>query len=88
MDEDINKNRRINSETEQGDSDDMLPESPDSQPDTKLMKLDDDMLDSMNKIDRKILAAAILGVDITKGLLSRTGRKGCSEIWSPSGLIF
>ena len=29
-------------------------------------KLDDDMLDSMNEIDRKFLAAPILGVDITE----------------------
>ena len=66
MEEDVNKNRRINSETEEGEKDDdMVPGSPDDQPDTKLRKLDDDMLDSMNEIDRKILTAAILGVDIT-----------------------
>ena len=42
--------------------------SPDNEPDTKLRKLDvdDDMLDGMNEVDRKILAAAILGVDITE----------------------
>ena len=66
MDEDVNKNRKVNSEIEEGDNDDMLPGSPDDQPDTKLRKLDDDMLDSMNEIDRNILAAAILGVDITE----------------------
>ena len=37
MDEDVNKNRRVNSETEEGDNDDMLPGSPDDQPDTKLI---------------------------------------------------
>ena len=41
-------------------------ESPDKEPVTKIPKLDDDMLDSMNEVDRKILAAAILGVDITE----------------------
>ena len=40
--------------------------SPDDQPDTKLRKLDEDMLDSMTETDRKILAAAIPGVDITE----------------------
>ena len=44
----------------------MVPGSPDDQPDTRLRTLDNDMLDSMNEIDRKILAAAILGVDITE----------------------
>ena len=44
----------------------MVPGLPDDQPDTKLRKLDDEMLDSMTEIDRKILAAAILGVDITE----------------------
>ena len=66
MDEDVNKTRRINSETEEGDDLSSIPGSPDDQPDTKLRKLDDDMLDSMTEIDRKILAAAILGVDITE----------------------
>ena len=36
MEEDVNKNRRINSETEEGDNDDMMSKSLDSQPDTKL----------------------------------------------------
>ena len=67
MDEDINKNRRINSETEEGErDDDMVSGSPEDQPDTKLRKLDDEMLEIMNDIDRKILAAAILGVDTTE----------------------
>ena len=44
----------------------MIPGSPDDQPDTKLRKFDDDMLDSMNEIDRKIFGAAILGYDITE----------------------
>ena len=42
----------------------LIPGSPDDQPDTKLRNLDDEMLGSMTEIDRKILAAAILGVDI------------------------
>ena len=44
----------------------MLPGSPDDQPDTKLRELDDEMLDSLGEIDWICLAAAILGVDITK----------------------
>ena len=56
----------MNSEIGEGDNDDMLPGSPDDQPDTKFRKLDDDMLDSINEIDRTVLAAAILGVDITQ----------------------
>ena len=42
-----------------------IPGSPDDQPDTKFTNLDDEILDTMNEIDRKILASAILGVDIT-----------------------
>ena len=63
MDEDINKTRKINSETEEGKE---MSSIPDDQPDTKLMKLDDEMLESMTEIDRNILAGAILGVDITE----------------------
>ena len=59
MDEDVNKTRRFNSETS------LIPGSVHDQPDTKLRKLDDDMLDSRTEIDCTILAAAILGVDIT-----------------------
>ena len=66
MEDDDFKTCRFNSETEEGDNDDMMSKSPDSQPDTRLRKVDDDMLDSMDEIDRKILAAAILGVDITE----------------------
>ena len=68
MDEDANKVRKLNSETEEGESV-SIPGSPDNEPDTKLRKLedvDDDMLDSTDEVDRKILAAAILGVDITE----------------------
>ena len=59
-DEDFNT-RRFHSEIEEGES-----ISSDDQPDTKLRQLDEEMLDSMIEIDRKILAAAILGVDITE----------------------
>ena len=62
MEDDDFKTRRFNSETE-GESESM---SPANEPDTKLRQLDDEMLDSMTEIDRKILAAAILGVDITE----------------------
>jgi hypothetical protein len=63
MEDDDFKTRRFNSETEEGESESM---SPDNEPDAKLRKLDDEMLDSMAEIDRKSLAAAILGVDITE----------------------
>ena len=43
-----------------------IPGSPDDPPDTKLRKLDNEMLDSMTEIDQKILAAAILRVDIAE----------------------
>ena len=66
MDEDINKIRRINSDIAEGDDMSSIPGSPDDQPDTKFRKIDDEMLDSMTEIDRKILAAAILGVEITE----------------------
>ena len=66
MDEDIIKACKFNSETEEGDAVMSIPGSPDDQPDSKLRNLDDEMLDTMNEIDRKILAAAILGVDITE----------------------
>ena len=66
MDEDINKTRRINSEIEEGDDMSLIRGLPDDQPDNKLRMFDDEMLDSMTEIDRKILAAAILGVDITE----------------------
>ena len=63
MEDDDFKTRRLNSETEEGEGESM---SPANEPDTKLRKLDDEMLDSMTEIDHKILAAAILGVDITE----------------------
>ena len=70
MDEDVNKVRKFNSETEEGEEDNMsIPGSPDNEPDTKLRKLedvDDDMLDRMSEVDRIILGAAILGDDITE----------------------
>ena len=47
----------------------MSIELPDKEAATELRTLadvDHDMLDSMNEVDRKILAAAILGVDITE----------------------
>ena len=66
MDEDVNKVRKFNLDTEEGESMLVESESPDKEPVTKIQKLDDDMLDSMNEVDRKILAAAILGVDITE----------------------
>ena len=67
MEEDVNKVRKFNSDIEEGKKDIAIPGSPDNEPDTKLRKLDfdDDMLDSMNGVDRHILAAAILGVDLT-----------------------
>ena len=43
-----------------------IPGSPDDQPEFKHQKFDDDMLDSMDEVDRKILAASVLGVDITE----------------------
>ena len=43
-----------------------IPGSPDDQPEFKHQKIDDHMLDSMDEVDRKILAASILGVDITE----------------------
>ena len=61
MEDGDSKSRRFNSETEEGKS---MP--PDDQPDTKLRKLDEQMMDRMTEIDRKILASAILGVDITE----------------------
>ena len=70
MEEDVNNARKVNSEIEDGENDNMsIPGSPSNEPDTKLQKLedvDDDMLDSMNQVDRTILAAAILGIDITE----------------------
>ena len=66
MDEDVAKTRMINSEIEEGDEMSSIPGSPDDQPDTKLRKLDDKMRDSMTEIDRNILAAAILGLDVTE----------------------
>ena len=68
IEEDVNKVRKFNSETEEGEEDMSIPGSLDNAPDTKLRKLDvdDDMLDSMNEVDCKLLAAAILGVDITE----------------------
>ena len=48
-------------ETEKGER--MLP---DEQPDSRLRNLDEEMMDSMTEIDHKILAEAILGVDITE----------------------
>ena len=39
---------------------------PDDQPNTNLRKCYDEMLDSMIEIDRNILAAAILDVDMTE----------------------
>ena len=64
MDEDI-KARRLNSEGEEENAM-SIPGSPDYQPDTKFRSFDDSMLDSMHETDRKILAAAIFGVDITE----------------------
>ena len=66
MDKDIHKARNFNSEIEEGNGVMSIPGSPDDQPDIKLRKLEDELLDSNNEIDRKILAAAILGVDITE----------------------
>ena len=61
MEDDNSKTRRFNSEIEEGER-----MSPDHQPHTKLLTFGEEMLDSMIEIDRKILAAAILGVDITE----------------------
>ena len=66
MEEDVNKVRKFNSEIEEGEEDMSIPGSPDNKPDTKSQKLhaEDDILDRMNEVDRKILAAAILGFHI------------------------
>ena len=40
--------------------------SPNGNPEATVRRLDKDMLDSMQEIDRTIMAAAILGVDITE----------------------
>ena len=66
MEDDDSKTRRFNLETEEGESIPNESMSPASEPDPKFQKLDEEMLDSMTEIDRKILAAAILGVDITE----------------------
>ena len=41
-------------------------DSPDDQSESKHQKIDDEMLDSMDEVDRNILDASILGVDITE----------------------
>ena len=86
MEEDINKVRKFNSETE-GEDAMSIPSLPDDQPDTKLRSCHDDMLDSMNEVDRNILAAAILGVDITAVYSPRTSRKSRQGVWSSGRLI-
>ena len=55
-DEDLDKHIRPRSPTVSYQSDDQSPPS----------MGDDQMLDSLNSVDRRILAAAILGVDITE----------------------
>ena len=68
MDEDINKTCSFNSEIEEGDNDNAMsvPGSRNDQPDTKLRKLDAEMLVIMTEIDRTNQAAAFLGVDIAE----------------------
>ena len=61
MDDDDHKQRRFDDDQAMS-----IPGSPDDQPEFKHQKIDDDMLDSMDEVDRKILAASILGVDITE----------------------
>ena len=53
MEEYVNKVRKFNSDTEEGENDMLIPGSPDIEPDTKSRKFDDAMLDSMNEVDRK-----------------------------------
>ena len=43
----------------------MEPDVPDS-PESKLRRMDDEEMDSLNELDRKMLASAIMGVDITE----------------------
>ena len=61
MEDDDHKQRRFDDDQAMS-----IPGSPDDQPEFKHQKIDDDMLDSMDEVDRKILAASILGVDITE----------------------
>ena len=85
MDEDVNKVRKFNLDTEEGESMLVESESPDKEPVTKIPNLadvDDDMLDSMNEVDRKILAAAILGVDITEITHQRESQKSLGDLAS------
>ena len=69
MDEDINKARRISLEFEEGDAM-SIPGSRDDQPDTKLINMGNEIFVRMDEVDRKILAAAVLGVDITTEVYS------------------
>ena len=66
MEDVVNKVRKFNSDTEEGEKGMSIPGSLDMESDTKMTTLDDEMLDSRNEVDRQILASAILGVDITE----------------------
>ena len=61
MEDDDHKQRRFDDDQAMS-----IPGSPDDQPEFKHQKIDDDMLDSMDEVDRTTLAASILGVDITE----------------------
>ena len=61
MDDDDHKQRRFDDDQAMS-----IPGSPDDQPEVKHQRIDDDMFDSMDEADQKILAASILGVDITE----------------------
>ena len=54
----------------------------------KLADFDDDMLDSTNEVDRKILAAAILGVDITEVYSSERVAKVAQKFGLRAGSSF
>ena len=63
--DDESKTRRINNPG--GDfSIEMDQASTPDESEAKVRRVEDDMIDSMNEVDRKIMVAVILGVDITE----------------------
>ena len=87
MDADINKVRKFNSEIEDGECAMSIPGSPDDHPDTKLRTFDD-MMDSAKEVDRKILGAAFLGVDITEVYSPERVAKVAWKFGLPAGSSF
>ena len=61
MEDDDHKQRKFDDDGSMS-----IPGSPDDQPISKHQSIDDEMLDSMDEVDRKRLAASILGVDVTE----------------------